>query len=127
MHDSQNAVDQLSALKQALRPLVGLLDRNYAAAVQSYRSARTKSVIAGAILGFAAAIAAVLLLSNPGGWAVCGVGLIGGFAGADLSAVVHRGWDVERGKAFGKRDRVKECKIQSFSPTESLRQFAYRP
>ncbi|KAF6827853.1 hypothetical protein CPLU01_08872 [Colletotrichum plurivorum] len=114
VHDSHNAVVELSAVKQAVFPLVVLLERENSRAIQAYRASAAKSAVKGAIYGLAAAIAAVFLLSNPGGWAVCGAGLIGGVAGASLGLRAHWLWGVaEQGKAFGKRDRVKACEQES--------------
>ncbi|KAF6788162.1 hypothetical protein CSOJ01_15072 [Colletotrichum sojae] len=87
LHDSHSAVVELSAVKRAVFPLVVLLERENSRAIQAYRVTAAKSAVSavkGAICGLAAAIAAVFLFSNPGGWDVCGAGLIGGVAGASL-------------------------------------------
>lgn len=115
VQDAHNATLHFSTLKQEIRPLIRLLEENYSALVEGYKSDRTKCATTGAIRVCVFAAVAIFWWWNPAGWVAVGAyglgGAAGGVGGGVAGAGAHKVWDIERGKAFGKKDRVRECKI----------------
>lgn len=102
-------------MKQAVRPLVRLLEEDYSTVIQSYQSAKTEWVTVSAVgLGVLAAVA-VFFCWNPVGWAAVGAyglgGTVGGVAGRVAGSVAHSEWGAEGREAVGKKDRVRERKV----------------
>ena len=115
VQDAHNAALQFSILKQEVRPLVRLLEENYSTAIESYKSDRTKWATVGAVSTCALAAVVIFCWWNPAGWAAVGAyglgGATGGVLGGSVGVGAHSSWDRERGKAFGKKDRVREYKV----------------
>ncbi|KAK5202422.1 hypothetical protein LTR47_011642 [Exophiala xenobiotica] len=115
VQDAHNATLHFSTLKQEIRPLIRLLEENYSALVEGYKSDRTKCATTGAIRVCVFAAVAIFWWWNPAGWVAVGAyglgGAAGGVGGGVAGAGAHKVWDIERGKAFGKKDRVREFDI----------------
>ncbi|OAP54433.1 hypothetical protein AYL99_11534 [Fonsecaea erecta] len=104
VQDSHNAALHFSTLKQAVRPLVRLLEENYSDLIKIYRTNRSKRVATGAVI----AAVAIFCFWNPAGWAAAGAYGAGFAVGGAAGAGVHMREDAELGKAFKKKDTVRE-------------------
>jgi len=109
VQDAHNGALLFSMLQQAVKPLSRLLEADYDSVIEGYKATRRKS---RAVPGAAVAAVALFFWWNPASWIVtigaCGVG---GVVGAAAGHVGHAWVDAERGKAFGKKVGVRECKI----------------
>jgi hypothetical protein len=109
VQDAHNGAILFSTLKQAVQPLIRQLETNYSTVIKSYRMNKLPWIVAtGAI-----AAVAIFCFWNPAGWAAAGAYGAGGVVGGAAGSVGHSKWDAEGGKAFGKKDRVRECKVSS--------------
>lgn len=107
VQDAHHGAIQFSTLKQAVQPLVRVLETDYSTAIKSYQNDSLNwSVATGAI-----AAVAILFWWNPAGWAVLGGAVGGAAAGGAAGCIAHSQLDAKRGEAFGKKDRVRECKV----------------
>ena len=89
--------------------------------MQSYQSSKTKCGVGGAVVGGVGGVGGVALALasvfcfNPVSWAllgVCGLSAMAeGAAGYGAGIGAHWVCDAERGKAFGKKKSVGECKV----------------
>ncbi|GAP89977.1 hypothetical protein SAMD00023353_4300020 [Rosellinia necatrix] len=106
--DTHSAALHFSALKQAVRPLVRLLEQDYDNVIRCYWKAKIKSGVWSAAAGFVTAFIFFWLdpASCPAAYSIAA-----GVAGLALGVGTHPKWDAERGKAFGRKDRVREFDI----------------
>ncbi|KAI8713756.1 hypothetical protein NCS52_01221100 [Fusarium sp. LHS14.1] len=110
VQDAHEGALLFSTLKQAAQPLVQRLETDYSTVIGEYEGNKFRSGLATGAIAIVAV--GIFFWWNPASWVVVGSSVVGGGgAGAVAGRVVHSSMDAERGKAYGKKDGVREFDI----------------